>query len=155
MFSHNITESRQTTLIPIVGIVKPHVQLSLSDYSVKLCDHMKLCDHHQYYHKNQHFFGRSGRGFSSDENRHYRVLPTLEDPSAILEAFLCDKDAEYFWGFGFQNTEMFRKKWNQLLGIRRGSSNLWLQEIHHGSSAVSSSIITIKLTLGKQDYTEQ
>ncbi|KAF3567108.1 hypothetical protein DY000_02014718 [Brassica cretica] len=87
------------------------------------------------------------RGFSSDENRHYRVLLTLEDPSAILE--------EYFWGFGFQNTEMFSKKWNQLLGIRRGSSNLWLQEIHHGSSAVSSSIITIKLTLGKQDYTEQ
>ncbi|WZZ88479.1 hypothetical protein YC2023_117058 [Brassica napus] len=50
---------------------------------------------------------------------------------------------------------MFRKKWNQLLGIRRGSSNLWLQEIHHGSSDVSSSIITIKLTLGKQNYTEQ
>ncbi|ESQ38708.1 hypothetical protein EUTSA_v10028628mg [Eutrema salsugineum] len=60
--------------------------------------------------------------FSSDENRSYRVLLTLEDPTATLEAFLCDKDAEYFWGLEFQNIEMLRKKWNRLLGIRRESS---------------------------------
>ncbi|KAF8091296.1 hypothetical protein N665_0448s0012 [Sinapis alba] len=58
--------------------------------------------------------------FSSDENRHHQVLLTLEDPTATLEAFLCD--AEDFWGSGFQNTEMLRKKWNQLLGIKRESS---------------------------------
>lgn len=62
------------------------------------------------------------RSQEEDENRHYRVLLTLEDPTATLEAFLCDKDAEYFFGLGLQNTEMLRKKWNQLLGITRESS---------------------------------
>ncbi|XP_018455527.2 protection of telomeres protein 1a isoform X1 [Raphanus sativus] len=58
-----------------------------------------------------------------DENGHYRVLLTLEDPTAALEAFLCDEEAEHFWGVGLQqNTEMLRKKWNQLLGITRESS---------------------------------
>ncbi|KAG2302341.1 hypothetical protein Bca52824_030992 [Brassica carinata] len=57
--------------------------------------------------------------FSADENRH---LLTLEDPTATLQAFLCDKDAKDFWGSGFQNTEMLRKKWNQLLGITKESS---------------------------------
>uniref|UniRef100_M4EFF1 Telomeric single stranded DNA binding POT1/Cdc13 domain-containing protein n=1 Tax=Brassica campestris TaxID=3711 RepID=M4EFF1_BRACM len=33
------------------------------------------------------------RSQEEDENRHYRVLLTLEDPTATLEAFLCDKDA--------------------------------------------------------------
>ncbi|CAH8335544.1 unnamed protein product [Eruca vesicaria subsp. sativa] len=61
--------------------------------------------------------------FSSDESGHNRVLLTLEDPTATLEAFLCGQDAELFWGLGFQNTEMLRNKWNQLLGIRRGSSS--------------------------------
>lgn len=31
--------------------------------------------------------------FYSDENRRHRVVLTLEDPTATLEAFLCDKDA--------------------------------------------------------------
>nr|ACJ49155.1 protection of telomeres 1a protein [Arabidopsis lyrata] len=56
--------------------------------------------------------------FCSNENRHHRVLLTLEDPTATLEAFLCDKDAEYFWGLGYHDTETLRKKRNWLLGIR-------------------------------------
>ncbi|KAG7583476.1 Nucleic acid-binding OB-fold [Arabidopsis suecica] len=59
--------------------------------------------------------------FCSNENR-LRVLLTLEDPTATLEAFLCDKDAEYFWGLGFQDTETLRKKRNWLLGIRESSN---------------------------------
>lgn len=31
--------------------------------------------------------------FCSDENRRHRVLLALEDPTATLDAFLCDKDA--------------------------------------------------------------
>ncbi|VVA96735.1 unnamed protein product [Arabis nemorensis] len=57
----------------------------------------------------------------SNENSGHRVLFTLEDPTATLDAFLCDKDAEYFWGLGFQNTDMLRNKWNQLLGITESS----------------------------------
>ncbi|KAG7578798.1 Nucleic acid-binding OB-fold [Arabidopsis thaliana x Arabidopsis arenosa] len=60
--------------------------------------------------------------FCSNENRLHRVLLTLEDPTATLEAFLCDKDAEYFWGLGFQDTETLRKKRNWLLGIRESSN---------------------------------
>ncbi|AEC05904.1 Nucleic acid-binding, OB-fold-like protein [Arabidopsis thaliana] len=61
--------------------------------------------------------------FCSDENRrHHQVLLTLEDSTATLEAFLCNKDAEYFWGLGFQDTETLRKKRNWLLGIRESSN---------------------------------
>ncbi|KAL1224910.1 Protection of telomeres protein 1a [Cardamine amara subsp. amara] len=63
--------------------------------------------------------------FYSDENHRHRVVLTLEDPTATLEAFLCDKDAEYFWGLGFKDTEMLKKKQNRLFGIRQ-SSNLVL-----------------------------
>uniref|UniRef100_A0A1J3DK35 Protection of telomeres protein 1a n=1 Tax=Noccaea caerulescens TaxID=107243 RepID=A0A1J3DK35_NOCCA len=58
---------------------------------------------------------------SSDENRRCRVLLSLEDPTATLEAFLCDNDAEYFWGLGLKNTEILRKKWNRLVGIKESS----------------------------------
>ncbi|XP_010412550.1 PREDICTED: protection of telomeres protein 1a-like [Camelina sativa] len=61
--------------------------------------------------------------FCSVENSRHRVLLTLEDPTATLDTFLCDKEAEYFWGLGFQNTEILRNKRNRLLGIR-GFSNL-------------------------------
>ncbi|KAJ0252583.1 hypothetical protein HA466_0117610 [Hirschfeldia incana] len=53
-----------------------------------------------------------------ENNRHYRDLLTLEDPTATLEAFL----SEDFWGSGLQNAEVLRKKWNQLLGVTRESS---------------------------------
>ncbi|KFK38126.1 hypothetical protein AALP_AA3G073400 [Arabis alpina] len=59
----------------------------------------------------------------SNENSGQQVLFTLEDPTATLDAFLCDKDAEYFWGLRSQNTDMLRKKWNRLLGITESSES--------------------------------
>ncbi|CAN8278317.1 unnamed protein product [Cochlearia groenlandica] len=42
-------------------------------------------------------------------------LLTLEDPTATIKAFLCDKDSEYFWGKDKEG------KWSMLLGIKESS----------------------------------
>ncbi|XP_010538080.1 PREDICTED: protection of telomeres protein 1a isoform X2 [Tarenaya hassleriana] len=55
--------------------------------------------------------------FYSSKSRRYRVILTLEDPTAILKAFLCDEEADKFWG-GHHGVEILRKKRNRLLGIR-------------------------------------
>ncbi|XP_023641423.1 protection of telomeres protein 1a isoform X1 [Capsella rubella] len=60
--------------------------------------------------------------YCSDKDRRHRVLLTLEDPTATLDAFLCDKESEYFWGLGFQHTRILRKKRNRLLGISENSN---------------------------------
>lgn len=58
----------------------------------------------------------------------YRMMLTLEDPTARIHAFVYDKDGEYLFG-GYPSLEEVRKKLSRLLGVAdENDDSLWAKD---------------------------